>query len=294
MRPHGVLVCFLLTVFPVTLSAQEAGSYQPLSPNGASLSAQQWASRRTAPLRSAGTERGTYVLPNDEVFPHLVQGSGWQTILVLVNLGTTTVKFDQYFFGQLGEPQAVTLRTIPEGKVITTNAVTGTLAPRGSFNILLYDTGGPLQVGWSALDYDSTNSRLGGYAIFRQSIQGSVDFEALVPLSGSDDSRFVLPFDNLQNFVTSMAILNPGSISTTVQATILDLTGKVIGTDSIVLPAGNQRAFAIPDQFPVTSNAVGTILFEGSTTMLSGLGFRFNPQHAFATIPILNWQGMFQ
>jgi hypothetical protein len=39
---------------------------------------------------------------------------------------------------------------------------------------------------------------------------------------------------------------------------------------------------------------VGTILFEGSTTRLSALGFRFNAGGAFATIPILNWLGMFQ
>src|SRR5688572_8483087 len=66
-----------------------------------------------------------------------------------------------------------------------------------SFNIVLQDRGQPLQTGWSELDYDSTSDRLGGFSIFRQIIPGRPAFEALVPLSSIDDSRFFMPFDNL-------------------------------------------------------------------------------------------------
>jgi len=189
----------------------------------------------------------------------------------------------------------VTFKSVPGGVLTTTSSAQGTLAANASFNILLFDQGGGLKTGWSLISYDSTNARIGGYAIFRQRIQGSPDFEALVPLSGYDDDIFVMPFDNLEGFTTSMAILNPGSnLTSTVSVAIMDSDGKLLSTSSIALAPGQQKAFSIPDQFPITKDRVGTILFEGSTNRLSGLGFRFNPGHAFATIPILNWSGMFE
>lgn len=245
-------------------------------------------------LRSTGDLRQAYVGPADTVFPHFATGAGWETILVLVNLSSTKVTFTQNFYDPTGKSLQVTFKSVPEGVLTTTSAAQGTLNPGGSFNILLFDQGGGLKTGWSSIAYDSSNSRIGGYAIFRQRVQGSPDFEALVPLSAYDDSVFVMPYDNLEGFVTSMAILNPGAnLTSTVKVTIRDSTGATIATDSISLSPGQQQAFVIPDRLPATKNRVGTILFEGSTTRLSGLGFRFNPGHAFATIPILNWLGMF-
>ncbi|MBA3973674.1 MAG: hypothetical protein C0504_05565 [Candidatus Solibacter sp.] len=124
---------------------------------------------------------------------------------------------------------------------------------------------------------------------------GRPDFEALVPLSSYDDTVFFMPFDNLEDFVTSMALLNPGTnLTTDVTATVFDGNGNQLATSVISLAPGNQTAFAIPDRFPSTRNCVGSIMFRGSTTRLSALGFRFNAGGAFATIPILNWAGMFQ
>jgi len=243
----------------------------------------------------SGGDRSTYVQPLDKAFPHLVQGGGWETILVLMNLGTSTVKFDLDFYNQSGKPMQVTFRSIPEGVLLTTSNATGTMGPGASLNIRLLDDGSPLQIGWSNVLYDSTNNRIGGYAIFRRSLQGKdTDFEALVPLSGNDDTKFYMPFDNLEGFVTSMAVLNAGSLTTTVRVTILDWHGKTIGTDAIVLPPRNQQAFAIPERYPITTGTIGSLLLEGSTNFLSGLGFRFNPKGAFATIPIMNWSGMFK
>lgn len=230
----------------------------------------------------------------DKVFPHFATGAGWETILVLVNLSSSKVTFSQNFYDPSGKPMTVSFKSVPDGVLTTTSAAQGTLNAGGSFNILLFDQGGGLKTGWSSISYDSTTARIGGYAIFRQRIQGSPDFEALVPLSAYDDYVFVMPFDNLEGFVTSMAILNPGSNNTSnIRATIRDPLGVTVATETISLGPGTQQAFIIPDLFPVTKNRVGTILFEGSTDRLAGLGFRFNPQHAFATIPILNWLGMF-
>lgn len=241
-------------------------------------------------------DRPAFIGRSDTVFPHFANGGGWETLLVLVNIGNTTVKFDQEFRSQSGSPLPVTFRTYPEGEIVTTAFATGTLPAGSSFRIVLYDTGQPVQIGWSALNYDTSNGRLGGFAIFRLKVSGRPDFEALVPLSAYDDSEFYMPYDNLEGFVTSLALLNPvspGGLTTTVRATVLDARGNTLSTSNLTLTPGQQMAFAIPDQFPATRSRTGVIRFSGSTNRLSALGFRFNPGGAFATVPIQNWSGMF-
>jgi hypothetical protein len=180
------------------------GSAQTYKPNVV-----QSASR----LRSFDASTG----PTDMVFPYFAvggpEGTGWETSLVIVNMSAQTVSFDQFFWDNVGNPLPVTFRTIPDNQLLTTAKAHGVLQPGGSFNIVLFDSGQPLQVGWSELNYDSSSARLGGYSIFRLLSEGSTrstDFEALVPLSAFDDYKFFMPFDNRQGFITAMAVLNPG------------------------------------------------------------------------------------
>ncbi|MBS1823702.1 MAG: hypothetical protein JST93_00145 [Acidobacteria bacterium] len=238
-------------------------------------------------LRSAASVR-----PTDLAFPHLAVGDRWETILVIVNMSARPVSFSQNFWTTTGAPLEVTFRSIPDGRLTTTSSARGTLQPGSSFNILLFDSGPPLKTGWSSIDYATTSDRLGGFAIFRQISTGGV-FEALVPLSSVDDFRFFMPFDNLEGFVTSMAILNPGAAATEARLTFRNTAGTVLASRTVRLPGGNQTAFAITDTFPETRGQAGVLLVEGSSSFLSGLGFRFHPRGAFATIPIMNWAGMF-
>ncbi|WP_321474005.1 hypothetical protein [uncultured Paludibaculum sp.] len=237
--------------------------------------------------------RQTFFGSTDMVFPHLATGGGWATTLVLVNMSATAVTFTQGFYDTNGQPLTLSLQSVPSGDQLTTSSIQGTIPPGASFNIKVLDQGTGLKTGWSVIAYDSTNARLGGYAIFRQSITNTPDFEALVPLSAYDDYVFMMPYDNMNGFVTSMALVNPATnTSNQVFVTILDIDGNNIGTDTISLAPGQQLAFAIPDRFAVTQGKIGSILFECSTNRLAGLGFRFNPGHAFATIPIMNWAGL--
>jgi len=238
-------------------------------------------------------KRHALVLSVDRVFPHMATGSGWETILVIVNMGTRTITFDQNFYDQTGRPMQVTSRSIPGNQLFTTSVATGTLPPGQSLNVLLQDRGQPLQLGWSSLSYDSTNDRLGGFSIFRSIVPGRPDFEALVPLSAIDDYKFYMPFDNIEGFVTSMALLNSGINATDANLTFRSTNGELITTSTIRLNPGNQVAFSIPERFPETRGRIGVLYVQGSTNRLSGLGFRFSPGGAFATIPVMNWLGMF-
>jgi hypothetical protein len=229
------------------------------------------------------------------VFPHFAIGGGWNTGLVIVNMSPQTITFDEYFVDQSGNPLPVTFQTIPGGQVITTAALHGVLPENQSFNFLLLDPGpgSKPQAGWSFLSYDFVNTRLGGYAIF-QHVLNVGSFEALVPLSGMTDYKFYQPFDNRAGFTTTMALVNFNTVPTTVTFTFRDTNGNILAATSRTLQAANQAAFALSDIAPQINGFAGTVYVEGSTHFLSALGFRFNlAGGAFATVPIMNWSGMF-
>ncbi|MEP7362868.1 MAG: hypothetical protein ABI972_06400 [Acidobacteriota bacterium] len=236
------------------------------------------------------------VQPSDQVFPHIAVGGGWRTTIVIVNIGTPATNFELRFYGQDGKPLPVTFSNPPLGEIITTTSVQGRLTPGASFHYEIVDSG-PLRTGWATLAYDSAQTRIGGYATFRQTVTGRPDFEALVPLSALDDYKFFMPFDNRPGVATAMAIANPDPTrSITVTLQFLDIDGKLIRTESLLLPPLGQTSFSIAERFTPLAGQVGTIYAQGSLDRLSALGLRFNTGagNAFSSIPIMNWSGMFQ
>lgn len=240
--------------------------------------------------------RGAFFAGSDTVFPHLATGGGWETVIVMVNMSNVTVNYSTYFYNQRGGPMNVTFREYPGGNVVTGSAIRSILPPGASFNFALFDATPSTQVGWALVENQTPNTRLGGYAVFRQRIAGRADFEALVPLSSYEDYRFYLPVDEIQGFVTAMAICNPaGALTNSVRLQMLGLDGREIARKTITLAPGEQRAFAIADEFPQMRDRLGTLYVEGTTNRLSAIGLRFNTAggNSFSSVPIMNWAGMF-
>ena len=91
-----------------------------------------------------------------------------------------------------------------------------------------------------------------------------------------------------------MAIANPNTTPTTVTFTFRDTNGNQLTTVNANVPALSQRAFLLSSIAPQINGLAGTVYVTGSTSTLSAVGFRFNlASGAFATVPILNWSGMF-
>jgi hypothetical protein len=238
-------------------------------------------------------QRDAYYTDSDAVFPHFAAGDSWDTILVIVNMSTRRIDFTQAFKGADGQPIEMTFRAIPGGALSTSSRTQGFLLPGGSLNVLLVNNG-PLKTGWATLEYDPALGRLGAYMTFRQRVTGRPDYEALVPLSSYLDTRFFLPIDNLEGYSTAIAVANPGNIASTVRMSLLNTAGAVVATDSLTIPAQGQTAFTVVSRFPAAAGQIGTLLVEGSTTRLSGMGLRFSPSGAFSSVPIMNWEGMLQ
>ena len=278
----------LISLFFLTSSALLCQTIEAI-PWGAGPVFPSEASQKSAP-------RQTSFRADDFVFPHLATGGGWETVIVTVNLSRVTLNYNTYYFDQAGNPMPVTIKA-SNGLLITTSATTSTLPPTASLSVPLLDDGSATKVGWAAITYDATLGRVGGYATFRQRVEGRPDFEALVPLSSFSDYRFLLPVDERDGFQTAIAICNPGTtLISTVTLQMFDPNGHVTATNqTITLQPLQQQAFLISEKFPSMVGKRGTLYVSGDSSALSALGLSFNTPggSAFSSIPIMNTPAMF-
>lgn len=280
----------LLAVMCGTLFGQ---NFRPIpwksSPSGAKA-------QNAAAVRSAGGVQA-YFFPEDVVFPHLATGNSWETVFTLVNMTPSSVTADLYFVDQQGGEMTVTIREQGATATLTGSAFEFNLRGGASTTVALIDmTPVQTRIGWAFVDYDATQSRLGGFATFRQKVAGRPDFEALVPMSSYEDSTFMLSVDEIAGFETAIAICNPSdTLNAVLKLTMLNRDGGTVGTREIPLAAGAHTAFPIRQQFPEMAGRAGTLLVESNTSRLSALGLRFNTQggYSFSSIPVMNWAGFF-
>src|SRR6185295_15932174 len=115
-----------------------------------------------------------------------------------------------------------------------------------------------------------------GYGVFRQSVAGIADQEAVVPLSLAG-GNVPMVFDETQ-YIFGISIVNPSNVSTTVTITATDNTGTVIATSSpIVISAFNKKVDALRN-LPGLSGVVGkqgTVRFTSTGANVVVLGLRF-------------------
>jgi hypothetical protein len=212
-------------------------------------------------------------------------GDGWYSAVYFANNGTSAVTFPVSFTGDLGHPL-----NVPS---INDSSKTITLQPGGMVVIEAPNMGGLMQGYVSAI----LPTGVTGYGVFRQSVPGASDQEAVVPLSTATAQHQVLLYDETNGLVTAVAIVNPSQVPTTVAITITDLSGRDIGTSSVNLPPRGKTAVTLRSlpglagvvgskgtaQFTVTSPTDGT----GAVAVL---GLRFNGL-AFTSIPATGVSG---
>ncbi|MBI4910244.1 MAG: hypothetical protein HY820_41885 [Acidobacteria bacterium] len=140
------------------------------------------------------------VRPGRQLLSQIADGAGWKTSIILVNLDNVAATYNLRFYSGDGSP----LRLAFEGSPGRLETLEGSIPVGGSRTIITGGTDTALSQGWAEL---SSTRLVSGLAVFRQRVQGRPDQEAGVPAIASS-GRFVLPFDNTQSFVSSMALVN--------------------------------------------------------------------------------------
>jgi hypothetical protein len=165
-----------------------------------------------------------------KVLPQIAFGGTWSSTLYFANTTQSGVSLNIRFADDSGEPLLV-----PAGGGTST---TINLGPNATALVTLPNVG-PLVQG-----YVSVSMPVGivAYGVVRKGT-GQSNQEAVVPFSDVSKTAITLIWDDT-DFVTVAAILNPTSVDTSVDITVRDMSGEIIGMSSVGLSA--RQKIAVP------------------------------------------------
>ena len=236
----------------------------------------------TGGITIAGMTSATTYQPPEEgpvdssLLPQFVFGGGWYSALYFTNATGAAVSFPINFVSD-----AAASLTVPSLGGASTQV---SLAPQGTAIIEAPDAGSLLE-GYAGF---TLPAGVYGYGVFRQSIPGVQDQEAVVPFSDANATGETLIWDDT-NYTTAVAIANPSPVATTVSVVLLDQNGNPIGATSITQPAGSKTETTLRS-LPGFSGMVGqrgSARFTVSSGSVGVLGLRFDGS-AFTSIPTIS------
>lgn len=199
-----------------------------------------------------------------KILPQFAFGGGWYSALYLSNTGIAEVSFPVTFTADNG-----TSLNVP----LIGGATTVTLAPGASTRIEAPNVGTAISQGYVSL---IPPPGVTGYGVFRQSLLGQPDQEAVVPLSSASTTNSTLLWDDTDNRVTAFAIANPNPFGVSVTITVTKSDGSLIGTASLALQPNNHTAGILRNLVPGVAGNQGVAVFSVTAGNVAVLGLRAN------------------
>ncbi|NWF84835.1 MAG: hypothetical protein HXY18_13515 [Bryobacteraceae bacterium] len=215
-------------------------------------------------LRSAGAKQYS--------IPRIVDGGGFATTITISNLDTAPAIVSLRLRRVLTDKTTVPWTPLMEGGQATEDVP---IPVGGSITWRTSGLGSQVDAGWAQV---ISARRIGGFAVYRQRVDGRADQEAAVPIVSTWQQRFLVPVDNTGSLVTSIAVTNtsetePGDV----QAMFRDENGQVIpGSYRLNLPPQGHFAFATADELPFLRNRRATADFVMLGGRMSAVGLRFS------------------
>ncbi|MGQ9916043.1 MAG: choice-of-anchor V domain-containing protein [Bryobacteraceae bacterium] len=210
------------------------------------------------------------------VLPQLAFGDVWSTTVYLHNTSGAPVQAAVRFYDTGGAPL-----TVPG---LNASSVTLNLGPRGT-GVVEAPRLGPLTQGSIAVE---APAEVIGYGIFRQEQPNVNPQEGVVPLSSSTSTGATIVYDDTATFVTSVAVLNPGSTPVTVTVVARDDTGAQTGTLTLNLNARERVAFEVRNrpELAMVQGRRGVLEFSSAGGPVAVLGLRFNGFALTSILPV--------
>lgn len=238
--------------------------------------------------------KSALVDPNDRVFPDIVAGGGWETIITFVNMSGSPAQFTLTFYDDNGNPLNMPLVN-PDSSVSRFASSDFSLDANTSTELVVANVDNAITSGWSYLSFPSGTSAVAGLAVVRnKDSRGKVISESTETLSNTQDYDFFAPYDNLEGVATALILVNPGNSQTAnVRVSAQDADGKEIVRDRFQLSAGAKTLIVLPDTYSTLASTSGKLRVTGDTNSLSAICFRISPSGSVAYSQIFNWSGMF-
>ena len=210
------------------------------------------------------------ITTGNTVFSQLVFGGGWYTAMYFTNQTAAQVQFNVNFYTDSATTLSIggsTFKTV--------------LIPAGGTTIVeAQNAGTSTTQGWATYDLPAGVT---GYGVFRQSVAGKGDQEAVVPFASSTGTKAQLTFDE-STFTTAVAIWYNGASNGTITLTAKDESGGSLGSATITMTPGTKQAFAVTDRLPSISGHRGSLVVSTGSGSMAVLGLRFGGS-AFTSIP---------
>jgi hypothetical protein len=206
----------------------------------------------------------------EQILPQFVFGGGWYTALYFTNWNSSAVSFTVTLTSDAGTPLSVSGLN-PQV----------TLAPHATA-ILEAPNTGALTQGYATV---ALPAGVTAYGVFRQTVVGRADQEAVVLFRNADSTFSTITFDEL-NFTTGVAIVNTSAAAVTVSITTYDNSGTLVGTSTVSLPPYGKTETALRGLTGLAGvvGLRGSAQFSVSSGSIAVLGLRFGGA-AFTSIP---------
>ena len=215
--------------------------------------------------------------------PQVADGGGFRTSISVVNNDSAPARVSLRFY----KSDPATRATTPWSPPMEGNAPVDNIEiPVGSsWTVQTAGVSTTISSGWAEV---VSEKRVSGLAVFRQVQPDGRVQEAAVPINSGLMQRNLLPFDNTNGFVTSIAIANLSSSEVgRVRVAFRDPTGRLIGIDRLKdIPARGHTAFELFREFPYLKDRSGTADFWVLGGRISSLGLRFSPTGAFTSFEV--------
>lgn len=211
--------------------------------------------------------------------PHVVDGGGWQSTIVLTNTTGASASATLIFHSDTtaGGTQPWTPPFLEVGS-------TAGLVLDGATSLFLHTMGtaAALTQGWAELDADAG---IVAYVVFTYRFPGKTDDEGTAP-AVSATNRILVPYDDSSGFVTGIAVVNPTATAQDISVGFQTTTGGVALSALPTVPPQGHMAFVLSQQFPIIAGHAGLAEFYSATGNLSMIALRFNPTLSFTAAPV--------
>ena len=207
------------------------------------------------------------------VLPQFAFGNGWYSALYFANTTGQAVSFPVHFIADNGTPLYVL--NLGASSPIVNVPAQGTAVVEATNN-------STLNQGYASF---ALPPGVSGYGVFRQSVTGRADQEAVAPFVAANKYASTLVWDDTVNYTTTVALVNAGPVDGSVEITVWDNNGNVIGTATVSLPAGQKTEAPMRTLLGLANMAGsrGTARFVATSGNIAVLGIRFNTE-AFTSI----------
>lgn len=226
--------------------------------------------------------------------PQIADGGNWRTQVVLVNTSSSAGVASLSFFEDIiGDANGATQAWNPPFVELSS---TQNIAVPGGGTVFLHTPGASaaLSQGWAQV---TGTIGITAYAVYTyESYNGRPEqdgtFKAVSSVAGLGGAGALVPFDNTDGAVTSVAIANTiglGAVPITVNIQTED--GTISHASLPTLNGGGQMAFVTAQQIPAMAGKRGLAELFPSIPRIATASFRFNPTLGFTSSPVLVGNG---